>query len=454
MALGGAGLGSLAATCAFAAAVELTLDTAVARALEANRALGASRHARDDEELALLSARSEFDWKVVPTSTLGRVGNNVLSPETSGLNGSVGAQLRKRFGWGTVISIGPSYNRSGNASNTTVNASLQQPMASALDEEVVFAGVHRATFNLATSERAYRQARVRLALEVAGAYHEAIRQEQLARANEALSDRLRRHTLIAGRKEKAGLSGPSDTFRAQIRLKDAEGAANLSRAASESARGRLRQALSLPSDSDLRLTDPPEPSWNGANGLNRALDHAPELRQLRDEIEEARRASRIAAAATRPDVSLNVSYGNTILSDALLQSLLPATQRQWSVYLQAGADLNRTAEKLNHRRALMRIDQLQLAYEDKAADVRRQFHEWVNALESAVERIHLREEQIVQAEGKLSIAQVKFAHDMADNFELIEAETDLQRARAELAAARMDRAGAAFALKAMTGQFP
>jgi outer membrane protein TolC len=41
----------------------------------------------------------------------------------------------------------------------------------------------------------------------------------------------------------------------------------------------------------------------------------------------------------------------------------------------------------------------------------------------------LREEQIRQGESRLALAQVKFSHDMASNLDVIEAETELQRAR-------------------------
>ncbi len=435
-----------------AAAMDLPLSAAIERALGANRNLVSSRLVRDGEQYAVQGAVSEFDLKVVPTVAIGRIGDNAFSSQTSAANSSLGAQLRKKFDWGTVVSVGPSYNWSGDTSNTTLNVSVHQPLLNGFGRDVVLDGVRRADFTLASSERSYQQARVNLILETITVYHEGLRQQRLAEISEALSERLRRHGLIAQRKEKAGLAGPTDTFRAQIRLKDAEDSVNQARGALEIAKGRLRYLLALPADADILLHAPPRPPVDAERAEELALGRGAELQQLRSEHGEARRAAVVAANAALPDVFLNVGYGQAALSDPRLQSFVPTTRRQWSVFVQTSGDLNRTMEKRNYRRALLRVEAFEVALEDKSADIRRQVRQQLRALDDAGLRIGLREEQIRQAEGKLALAEVKFAHDMADNFELIEAEGDLQRARTELAAAETEYAIGAYSLKAMTGQ--
>jgi outer membrane protein TolC len=295
---------------------------------------------------------------------------------------------------------------------------------------------------------------VAIALETVSVYHAALREQYLADTNEALSGRLRRHVLVAGGKERAGLAGPSDTFRAQIRLKDAEDSVYQSRGAFDVAAGRLRHLLALPAETEITLRAATPPALNLQNAEQLAIDHSSGFQQLRGDHLEAQRAARIAANRTLPDISLNLSYGQAALAESSLQSLIPATQRQWGLFLQSSGDLNRTAEKLNLRRALLRLEALEVALADKAADIRRELRQQLRAIEIARARIGLREEQIRQADGKLALAEVKFAHDKADNFELIEAESDLHRARIELSAAETDYALAAYALMAMTGQFP
>jgi outer membrane protein TolC len=444
---------TLAALCA-AAAPDLSLEEAVERALAANRGLAAAHYAREGERLSVTAALSDFDFKIVPTSVLGRISGNNLFPGDSGQNASVGAQLRKKLDWGTELSVGPSWNRYGGSSNTTLNVSIRQPLLGGFGREVAFDAVHRAEHVLAGSERAYRQARKSLALETVEAYQSALRERSMVETSAALAERLRRHAIIASRKEKAGLAGPSDTLRARIRLKDAEDAFHRSGTFLELALGRLRHLLALPAGTELTLRRDPSPSLPVGDLETIAIASSGEVQQLRDDLAEAHRAARVAGNAALPDVSLGVSYGQAALADALLRSFIPTTQRQWSLFLQASGDLARTAEKMNHRRALLRAEAVAVALEDKAEDIRRQVRQQAAAMEAARARIALRREQIRQAEDKLALAEVKFAHDRADNFELIEAESDLHRARTELSAADTEHAIGAYTLLAMVDRFP
>jgi outer membrane protein TolC len=50
------------------------------------------------------------------------------------------------------------------------------------------------------------------------------------------------------------------------------------------------------------------------------------------------------------------------------------------------------------------------------------------------------------------LAEVKFSHDMADNFSLLEAETELQRSRLNLLATQADYAVGVYNLKAIAGR--
>ena len=92
-----------------------------------------------------------------------------------------------------------------------------------------------------------------------------------------------------------------------------------------------------------------------------------------------------------------------------------------------------------------------MTLETKSADIRRQVRQQLALVEEAKQRVVLRKEQIRQAEGKLALAEVKFAHDMADNFAVIEAEGELQRARSNLFATVADVAIGIYNLKAIAG---
>jgi outer membrane protein len=440
---------------AAAATLDLTLERAVRRALAENRTLATSALATESERHALVAAGAEFETKVVPTTTVGRTVDSALSSEPLGYNSSVGLELQRKLEWGTLVGIGPSYNRGGGISNTTLNVSLQQPLLAGFGRDANLEGVRQAQFAVASAERQQEQAGIDIVLAVVSTYHEAVRQQRIVELNEDFEQRLRRHAAVAARKERVGLATPMDTLRAEIRRRDAEDAAHVARTMGEAALGRLRVMLAIPIDTELRLAPPsPAPSLERGDLDERALAGRMDVRQMDAELAEARRAVAVAERATLPEVTLRVNYGHATFSDPLLASLVPATQRQWSVFVQGSGDVRRTVERERYGRALLRVTALETALAEKTDDIRRLIRQQERAIEESAARIALRGEQIHHAEGKLALAELKFAHDMADNFDLIEAETDLQHARTDLITAEADHAVALHSLRAATGRLP
>ena len=430
---------------------ELSLPRAVEIALSANRNLAVSKLNYEGEKLGLDAARSEFELKLIPTTTLGSISSNAFAGGGTGTNNSIGVQVTKKLEAGTSLSVGPSWNRSGGVSNETLNIGVQQPLLKGFGSDVNLDGVRRAEFAIATAGRSLEQTRVNTALDVIGAYYEAIKQGQLAMLNDVLAERLRRHALIARGKEGVGLASAMDTYRAQIRLKDAEDAANQARNAFDAARNQLKVTLNMSLEPDLKLTAPAMPELGMPNVEMEAVRRRAELVQLRAEIEEAKRAVQVAANALLPEVSLKWNYGQAVSGQPLFAQVLPTTQRQSTLSLQLSSDVWHTAEKANHRRAQLKVESLGVSLETKSADIRRQVRQQLALLEEAKQRVVLRREQIRQAEGKLALSEVKFMHDMADNFAVIEAEGELQRARTNLFATEADQAIGIYNLKAIAG---
>ncbi len=390
------GLGALLPPSA--AALELSLDEAVARVLSDNRSLAAAALRRDGEHQSVLGARSEFDYKLVPTATFGRLADTGLGLAPPGTNGSLGLQLRRRFEWGTEVAIGPSLNRSPGGSNRTLNVSVRQPLLGDFGSAVNLGPVHRAEFVLAASDRALEQQRISAVLDAIAAFHDAVRHRGVAQVNAGLAERLRRHALIATSKEAAGLAGPLDGLRARIRLKDAEGAALQADAAHHAALGRLRVLLTLPPDVELRLLDPPKPEAPAGSLDDAVLRHRLDLAQLRAEVQEAARDADVAARAAWPKVSLHLNYGQSALQHTALAALVPATQSHWSVFLQLSGDLERIAEKRARDRARLHRDALARTLQEKDAEAVRQVRDQRRQITELRERMALRAAQIAQAQ--------------------------------------------------------
>ena len=124
---------------------------------------------------------------------------------------------------------------------------------------------------------------------------------------------------------------------------------------------------------------------------------------------------------------------------------------RWSISLGSDTDLFRTNERLAYRRSLISVKQARLNYKIRSEEIKRDVRRQIEALNSVERRIEIKEEQIHQAEGKLELSKIKFAHAMADNFDVIEAETELERAQSDLISAKIDYIIGTYRLRAALG---
>jgi outer membrane protein TolC len=435
-----------------ALALDVTLERAVEATLTGQRALRTAHYSVQGEQLGMQTARSAFDLKILPTGSLGRISDSAVTT-TTGYNGSVGVQFSKTFeSTGTQIALGPSYNRSGSESNTTLTLHLQQPLMRGWDSVVTLDPVRRSEHSYAASQRALDQARVNATLETIGAYYSALREQRMQEFARDQRRRIEEHTAIAQSKERSGLIGPMDLLRAQVRLKDAEDAENQSRVSAQAAMNRLKRAMDVPLDADIRLVQPREAPPDNFDFEAEAVANRVEVVQLRADVDEAVRQAEVAQRNIRPEVTLHITAGQATQVVPFLVQFVPTTSRQWAVYLESSAEFSRKAEENAWRQALLRVESTRLALETKTEEIRRQVREQRLQLADLRVRIGLREEQIRQGESRLALAQVKFSHDMASNLDVIEAESELQRAAASLAGARADYAIGIYQLRAMAGR--
>ena len=447
----------LAAALAFfastgALALEVTLERAVETTLTGQRALRSAQFAAQGEQLGVQTARSAFDLKILPTGSVGHINDSAVTTAT-GNNSSIGVQFSKSFeSTGTQISLGPSYNRSGSDTNTTLTLHIQQPLMRGWDSAVTLDPVRRAEHSYAASQRGLEQTRVNATLETIGAYYGALRDERMQEFAQHQRRRIEEHTAIAESKERSGLIGPMDLLRAKVRLKDAEDAENQARVTVQAAMNRLKRAMDVPLDANISLVQPRDASLDSVDYEAEALANRIEVVQLRADVDEAMRQADVAQRNIRPEVTLHITAGQATQVVPFLVQFVPTTSRQWAVYLESSAEFSRKAEENAWRQAMLRVESTRLALETKTEEIRRQVREQRTQLADLRVRIGLREEQIRQGESRLALAQVKFSHDMASNLDVIEAETELQRAAASVAGARADYAIGIYQLRAMAGR--
>jgi len=433
--------------------IVLTIDQAVTLALQTNRDIANSQYSAESQRYSIDAARSLFDLKLIPTAGVSLAGGN----NTDSNNISAGIQFQKKLENGTTVSVGPQLTRSSWQSTqqyiTDMGVTVTQPLLRGLGKDIVTDNVQSAEFTYKTSLRNMYQTKVNTVLETISAFYDIVRQTEMLRLYEKMGTRLKGHSEIARAKEKVGLATPMDTYRAEIPLKEAEDAMITVSEALQDAKDRLKLILALPQNTELEVTVPPPPTSTEL-ALNETIDTALkkriEIEQMNHDMAEAQRKAAVMKHNILPDLNLVVGYDRYGTGDTIGQSKGFDLDR-YSAGLQAGTDIFRTAEKAAYQQSLITIKTLSLNMQSKMEDISRQVRKQWLSLKEAAKRMGIRKSQIKQGEEKIALAEVKFAHAMADNFDVIEAEKELQSARGNLLAAEIEYGIGIYNMKAIMG---
>jgi outer membrane protein len=429
---------------------KLTLETAVNRALEANRGVADSIDQVQGTRLSLVSAESEFELKIFPGAEAGITG---ASGEGSDEILGAGISLQKRFARGTDINVSPNMQKMGDMYQTGVDTSLTQPLLRGIDREYNLSGVHNAEFGVRSDRRSLYLTQVNTVLNTIGAVYEVIRQKELFRLNEDSALRLRRHAEAARAKEKIGVSSPIDVYRAGIQQKQAEDNLNTAREAYQDALDNLKILLALPLEEDIVVETPL--TYNlvrlgKEEAVRTALKNRVELDQSADNIREAQRLSRVAKHNTWPDLDLVLNYSR-FGSGENFGDGTKFDRDSWNLGLVTSTDLARTAEHAAYDQSLLNVRVARrnagLLHDEVIREVKRNLRN----LSVSEKGITIQEEQIRQSKGQLELAQVKFRWGLANNFDLVDAETELRRAETNLLSAVLDYIIGSHRLRAALG---
>lgn len=411
--------------------ISLTLEQAINLALQANRSLLVSASGVESQQLSLSSAESQFELKILPSTSAD------ISDHHKSLG--VGICLDKKFKIGTRASLSPRIERldddySGKNYSGKVGLSLDIPLLRGFGKDVNLDSVLSSQFSVRNSERSLYLTRVNTVLDTVSAVYNIIEEKELVRLFESLVERLQGDAENARIKEKVGMATPIDIYRAEIRLKDAEDSLTQAQEALQSAEDALKLILAMPMEEPIAVSAPfeYEPIRIDVDGaVEIALNNRVELEQAKDQIRETKRRSGVYKHNLLPQLDLVLDYEKYGSSDEFGQSMRFDEDR-WSINFVGATDWARTSEKAAFQQSLISIRTARLDLEARQDEITREVRWQLEALTKSEERIRIRKEQIEQAEGKLALARIKFDHGMANNFDVIEAETELQRARVDL----------------------
>lgn len=425
--------------------LKLNLPQAIEYALTHNRGLRRAANQLKRRGFSVDSTNSEFDVKLRPLSQAG------VSDETRRI--SAGVKLSKQFANGVEASLAPEIGRIDDAFRQELSASLKIPLFKGYGRETNLDPVERARFGFRTAQRSLYLARVNTVIETVAAIYNATKSRRLTELFEFMAGRLSHHLQDALLRRQVGLATPLDVFRVKIRLKDVQDNLAVSQTALKNATDRLKLLLAVPMEQPLTVTAPltlPTVDMPLEKAFAIGLARRVEIQQAQDALAESRRRSQVAGHNLLPGVNIVAGFVSAG-SAAVFNDIFQPQEDRWTISLEGNTDWARTAEKAAFQQSLLDIGSARLDLASRREAVKREIRQELDALHRARTRIRIRQAQIKQARGKLALAKIKFHYNMADNFDVMEADREWQQAKVNLLNVKTDYIVGTFRLRRVLG---
>jgi outer membrane protein TolC len=429
--------------------LKLSLEEAIDRALHDNRTLLNADNNLKIRELTLDQEKSIFDLKLFPGGEAGITGSDSDNDTSLGIRGTV----EKKFKNGIKGALIPGVDRSDDEYSATVGVSLTIPLLRGFGQFVNLNSIDATKYSLKTARRSIHASKVNTILLTVTGVYDIIRQEKLLQILKQQAKRLKEHTEILKIKKKTDLISSLDVYRAEIRLKDVEDNFAQAWKIYATVQDRLKIILAVPVEITISVQAPlkSEPVHiKPDEAVQIALKNRTELQQARDNISEAIRKTDIAEHNLLPEVNIAVDY-NRFGSAEDFTRTYQFNENRWNIKLISTTDWSRKSEKIAFRQRLLDTKNSRLALESREEEIKKEVREQLDALKESEDRIRLKNKQIHQAQGKLALAETKFRHGLADNSDFIEAETELQQARANMLVAEINYIVGTYQLRAALG---
>lgn len=294
-------------------------------------------------------------------------------------------------------------------------------------------------------------AREQVATFTALTYLEALRADRsvgAARANVELAQTLLK---LAEDQRNAGVATGVDVTRAQTRLAQEELRLAQAQAGSEQARLNLQRVVGLPLEGpltltdQLRFTDEPVPAVN--NFVEQAEAGRREVRIAEEQLGLSRLESKAIRAEHLPSVEFVGDYGVSGITptNTALPTRRAAIQLNVPVFNGGLTQGRVTVAASRERQAELELGSVRGQVEE---DVRLS----LSALRTAVAQVRAADETVRLAERELEMSRDRFRAGVADNLEVVNAQTALANARDAQVTALAQYNAARLNLAAATGR--
>jgi outer membrane protein TolC len=430
----------------------LSLEKAITRALNDNRQMVSNLESAIKAQYGVALAYGEFDIRFSPNSKLGLTGGG--HQKEVGTTYGFGVDVNKRFPTGTSLTLSPSVLRIVDHYQTDVRAIISQPLLRGFDREYQLSNIRGAEFALRSASRSLYTFRIQLILKTINALYESVKAEKNLALNEASYQRIKKYYQAAQLKEKIGLADSLDIYRAEIELRQADDNLNTSKERLQETYDTIREILALPLDTCIQVQVPLNYTKNELcldKAIEVALKYRIEMNQAEDEWQEKCRLARIAKEHLLPEFNIILNYNNCGRHEYFTHSCTSHREGTWGVGFSTSNDFNLAREQANYNQALIAIRGSERGIDQIKSNLTLEIKRVFRQLERAYKRMSLQEDQIQTAKGELYLAQLKFDRGMANNFDVIQAEKNLQSAEVSYWNALVDHVVGEFQFLAAMG---
>lgn len=437
-----------------AAVVTVSLTQAVRTALERNFGILAATDQLQASRIGASASLAEFFPKLTPGYE--RRSNDV----TQETDHRYFLEATQKLPWtgGTVVSTGSlrTIGEGAESRSTDLRVSLLQPLLRGFGPNATFFNLRNARRALQGQERGYLLARQALAVQVAQAFFQVIRQRQLL--NVARQSRQRGFDLQrqSEARMKAGLASKLDVFRAELQASQAEEAMISSETALETALEEFRVVLGLsPTDivepEEVPLADTIVDDVEPLPVLvARAFDNREELREAQDQVEDARRSASLARQSLLPQLDLNVSLTRSGVGPSLGESFSASGDRV-DVFLSTTYPVERANDRAQAAVARLGVVTRERALTQRRLEIEAEVRASVRNLERIRKSVELQRKGLEFAEQQHRLATLRYQRGLAPNFDVVDAEGNLVSARTALVSLLTDYEVARISLERVTG---
>jgi outer membrane protein len=432
----------------------LDLHGAVRLALEQNFALLDSSAAVTASRWQRSAASGEFLPQVVPLFSRGD-GRTLF-----------GLDVSQRLPWtgGTLVATGRYVSQPDPAAGveplfprtTDLRLLLSQPLLRGAGPNATYFDLTNAKRAVAMQERTFELARQRLAVQVASAFYSVIAQRQLFEVADQSLQRTESLLDASDARLKVGMASKLDVFRAELQAAQAREGMIRTTAALETALEQFRGILALPPDNPVEpegvVLEPPEEEEEEPVEMlvRQALEHRLELKEARDRVSDARRASSLARQNLLPQVDLNLGvtqlgFGRTF------GGAFGMRDRQIEFFISASYPFRQTTQKANRAVSEISVQVSERAVAQIVLEIEREVHLAARDLDRIRQSVVVQLQSVGVAGQQRRLAVLRYQRGLASNFDVVDAESNYVVARSALVSLLTSYAVARLELRRATG---